>query len=130
MIVVDSSVWIDNLRKSDTPQVRRLQAIRTSDRVIVGDIVLLEILQGVRDDAKAATIERDFREYGITPMLDGDLASKAARHFRHLRSLGITIRKTPDLIIATFCIAGGHQLLHQDRDFSHFETHLELQVLC
>lgn len=129
MIVVDSSVWIDNLRGMDTPQVQRLHAIRISDRVIVGDLVLLEILQGVRDDQQAATLEEDFREYRITPMLDAEIAVKAAGYFRHLRSLGITVRKTPDLIIATFCIEGGHQLLHRDRDFSHFETHLGLQVL-
>lgn len=129
MIVVDTSVWIDNFRGLDTPQVRRLLEMRTSDRVIVGDIVLLEILQGVRNDQQAAALEKDFREYGIASMLDAEIAIEAARHFRQLRSLGITVRKTVDLIIATYCIANDCRLLHRDRDFDHFETHLGLQVL-
>lgn len=129
MIVVDTSVWIDNLRGLDTPQVRRLLQIRTSDRVIVGDIVLLEILQGVRNDQQAAALQMDFREYGIASMLDAEIAIEAARHFRQLRSLGITVRKTVDLIIATYCIANDCRLLHRDRDFDQFEMHLGLQVL-
>ena len=69
------------------------------------------------------------RRYGITPMLDPEIAVLAATNFRRLRSLGVTIRSSVDLVVATYCLAHGHQLLHDDRDFDHFERHLGLRVL-
>lgn len=128
MIVVDSSVWISNLHGFETEATHRLDSVDELD-IIVGDLVLLELLQGARSEVAALNIEARMQRFGISPMLNAEIAIAAARNYRHLRRLGVTIPKTPDLIIATFCIAGGHQLLHQDRDFSHFETHLELQVL-
>lgn len=128
MIVVDSSVWISNIRQIETPQVQILRSI-DQDVVVVGDVVALEVLRGVRNEREAQRQERHFRAYGITPMLDPDLAILAAEHYRTLRASGITASKTVDLIIATFCIARRHHLLHQDRDFDHFERHLGLEVL-
>ena len=127
MIVVDSSVWIANMRNDLTPQVRLLREI-DHDEVIVGDIVVLEVLRGMRGDREAAIQEQRFRVQGITPMLSPARAALAAAHFRRLRSLGITIRTAIDLVIATYCIEKGHDLLHQDRDFDHFERHLGLRV--
>jgi predicted nucleic acid-binding protein len=93
------------------------------------DIILLEILQGARDDAHAARIERALETYPIASMLDAGLAVQAARNDRRLRALDITVRKTADLIIGTFCIAGGHTLVHDDRDFHAMENHLGLTVI-
>lgn len=129
MIVVDSSVWIANLRNIDTASVRMLRAMKEDDDVIVGDLVMLEVLQGARNEEHAARIERDLRRFRIVEMMDTDVALRAARNYRYLCRLGVSVRKTIDMIIATFCIEGGHQLLHRDRDFSHFEIHLGLQVL-
>ena len=118
MIVVDSSVWIANLRRQDTEAVHKLFGFLDSPHeILVGDVVFLEVLQGARDDAHAAKIERSLRRFRIEPMLDPALAVSAARYFRHLRSLGITVRKTIDIVIGTFCIERGHLLLHDDRDF-------------
>ena len=128
MIVADSSVWIDNIRRNDTKQVRILLEAATLD-IIAGDIVVLEVLRGVRSEREAAVQEERFRRYGITPMLDPEIAVLAAANFRRLRSLGVTIRSSVDLVVATYCIANGHQLLHNDRDFDHFERHLGLKVL-
>lgn len=125
--MVDSSVWIANLRQIDSPEVRFLESIRKPRDVLVGDLVLLEVLQGARDELHAARIERRLRQFPVTPFLNEKLATLAAHHFRHLRSLGITIRRTNDLIIATFCIASGHSLLHSDRDFLPFVEHLGLE---
>ncbi|PPQ40171.1 type II toxin-antitoxin system VapC family toxin [Rhodopila globiformis] len=132
MIVVDSSAWIANLRGLATPVVRRLrETVDTADdQILLGDIILLEVLQGARDDAHAARIQRALETYPIAPMLDADLAVQAARNYRRLRALGITIRKTADIIIGTFCIAGGHALLHDDRDFAAMEHHLGLSVIA
>lgn len=131
MIVVDSSAWIANLRGLATPVVHRLrETVETADdQILIGDIILLEILQGARDDAQATRIERALETYPIASMLDAGLAVQAARNYRRLRTLGITIRKTADLIIGTFCIAGGHALLHDDRDFTAMEHRLGLAVI-
>jgi predicted nucleic acid-binding protein len=129
VIVVDSSVWIANLRKAETEAVRRLRLFRDDDQIIVGDLVLLEVLQGARDDLVAMRIERSLRRFDVVTMLDGALAVRAAANYRLLRSRGITIRKTIDLIIGTFCIELGHRLLHDDRDFDPMVEHLGLRLV-
>ncbi len=128
MTFVDSSVWIAYLRRDKTPATAKLAAEILTGNVIIGDIVLLEVLQGSRDDAHAARLERDLRNFPILSMLSAGLASLAARNYRELRNRGITIRKTPNLIIGTFCIAHGHHLLHNDRDFDPMAKHLGLLV--
>lgn len=128
MIVVDSSVWIAQLRRSRTPAVEKLEALPT-DEIIVGDLVLLEVLQGARDDRHAMEVERELRNLTIGRMLDDRVAVSAARNYRALRRRGTTIYKTPDLIIATCCIEYDHALLHDDRDFDSFVTHLGLRVI-
>lgn len=127
MIVVDSSVWIAELRGLSTPPVYRFQALLYGGEVIVGDLIVLEVLQGARSDAHAESLERTLRQFPIMPMCDVPLAVAAARHYRVLRSLGITPRKTVDLIIGTFCIEHGHDLLHDDRDFEPMHEHLGLR---
>lgn len=126
MIVVDSSVWIDDIRNRVTPQVDVLRRVDV-DQFIVGDLVMLEVLRGMRTEQEAALHEQRFRLVGVTAISDPDIAVVGARNYRTLRALGITIRSTIDVLIATFCIERGHQLLHSDRDFDPFERHLGLQ---
>jgi predicted nucleic acid-binding protein len=106
----------------------KLEAASAREPLLVGDLVLLEVLQGARDNAQAARIERALREYAIVSLLDDRLAAQAARNYRRLRDLGVTIRKTADIIIGTFCIEHGHSLLHEDRDFEPMEKHLGLRA--
>ena len=129
MILVDSSVWIAHLQGRTTPQTTKLEAAAVREPLLVGDLILLEVLQGARDEAQAARIERALREYAIVPLLDDGLAARATRNYRRLRGLGITIRKTADIIIGTFCIEHRHALLHDDRDFAPMERHLGLKVV-
>lgn len=131
MIFVDSSVWIANLRGSESDAVRKLRSYADNDdgQLLVGDLVLLEVLQGARDEAHAARIEQNLRRFPVAAMLDDGLAVQAARNYRSLRGRGITVRKTADMIIGTFCIEGGHTLLHEDRDFDPMVQHLGLQVV-
>jgi predicted nucleic acid-binding protein len=128
VIVVDSSVWIANLRDRDTAAVRRLRQLRDHEQIIVGDLILLEVLQGARDDLQAVRIEYGLRRFDVVPMLDDTLAVRAAANYRLLRSRGITVRKTVDLIIGMFCIERDHQLLHDDRDFDPMVEHLGLRL--
>jgi predicted nucleic acid-binding protein len=129
LILVDSSVWIAHLRGHRTLATAKLEAAAAREPLLIGDLILLEILQGARDEAHAARIERGLRRYAVVPLLDADLAQRAARNYRTLRELGVTIRKTADIIIGTFCIERRHSLLHDDRDFAPMEAHLGLKVV-
>jgi predicted nucleic acid-binding protein len=111
-----------------TPVTAKFAALIPSGRIIVGDLVLLELLQGCRDDAHAARLERDLRSFPVVPLFSDDLATLAAQNYRKLRKLGITIRKTVDLVIGTYCLEHGHHLLHADRDFDPMAAHLGLMV--
>ncbi len=129
MILVDSSVWIAHLRGQRTEATAKLEAAAEREPLLVGDLILLEVLQGARDEAHAERIERGLRRYRLVPLLDVDLAPRVARNYRRLRDLGITIRKTADVVIGTFCIERRHALLHDDRDFAPLERHLGLKVV-
>jgi hypothetical protein len=128
LILVDSSVWIAYSRGDDTPQTLKLEALATRQVVLIGDLILLEVLQGARSDAHALRLERALLNYRIVPLLDSDLAVRAARNYRRLRERGITIRKANDIIIGTYCIEHGHALLHDDRDFLPMQKHLGLKA--
>ena len=126
MIVVDTSVWIPYLHGIRNEKVDRLSSVDDLDMILVGDLILLEILQGARSDAVARTLQQTLAKFNAVPLSSPGLAVKAAANYRHLRGLGITVRKTVDAVIATYCIENGHWLLHQDRDFDHFQRHLGL----
>ncbi len=131
MICVDSSVWIGVLRNEKTGPVSMLKHLvqTRDDQVLIGDLVLLEVLQGARDTHHANRIEQNLRMYRGVSMLSESLAIRAAAHYRLLRSQGITIRKTVGLIIGAFCVAHDHVLLHDDRDFDPIAEHLGLRIL-
>ena len=129
MIVVDSSVWIDFLNGVRTAKVEWLLDLLGRQPLLVGDLILLEVLQGVASEAEATRVEAALRRFHVEPMLAPDLAIAAVGHYRRLRGLGVTLRKTVDLIIGTFCIARGHPLLTADRDFRPMAEHLGLQLI-
>jgi predicted nucleic acid-binding protein len=129
MILADASVWIDHLNGTVSDPVRRLRELMSSDPVLMGDLILCEILQGLRSEPEARLVERALRRYETVALCDPDLAVRVAANYRLLRSRGITIRKTIDLIIGTFCIERGHVLLHSDRDFEPMERYLGLRTV-
>ncbi len=126
MILVDSSVWIDFFLGRDSPQVDILDRSLGVREVGVGDLVLTEVLQGFRDDNDYRIARSIMDELTVFEMLGKGLAIKSAENFRKLRKQGITIRKTADVIIATFCIEHGLPLLFSDKDFQPFVQHLAL----
>ncbi len=129
VIFVDSSVWIDYFRGTPTRKVSQLIDLLDGDELLVGDLVLCEVLQGMRTERAARSAEAALREFDVVTLSDPDLAITAAANFRMLRSRGITIRTTVDLIIGTFCIERGHHLLHSDRDFEPMERLLGLRTV-
>lgn len=129
MIVVDSSVWIDFLSGRNAPHVRRLRGILGVEEIIVGDLMLCEVLQGLASESAAQEVESLLRRFEIVTMGGDLIAVAAARNFRLLRSRGITVRKTIDLLIGTWCIENRIELLHHDRDFNPMVHYLGLREL-
>lgn len=126
MIVVDSSVWIDFLNGRNAPHVRRLRILLGVEEVIVGDLMLCEVLQGLDSERASQEIEALLRRFDIVSMAGDAIAVAAARNFRSLRRRGITVRKTIDLLIGTWCIENRMPLLHNDGDFRPMARHLGL----
>jgi len=129
MMVVDSSVWIDYFNGKITKQTDLLHSLLGNELIVVGDLILTEVLQGFQND-------KDFKKAGelldsliFRQMLGKELAVKSAKNYRRLRKKGVTVRKTIDVIIATFCIANNLPLLHSDRDFYPMQKHLNLKVI-
>ncbi|MBK9153602.1 MAG: PIN domain-containing protein [Chloracidobacterium sp.] len=129
MILVDSSVWIDYFNGEDLPHTRKVDEILGVDEIVVTEIVVTEVLQGFRVKKDFDSTLEVLDSFLFQPMGGRDVAVQAARNFVYLRSVGFTIRKTVDTLIATKCILSGFQLLHNDRDFIPFETHLGLQTV-
>ncbi|MCP9773700.1 PIN domain nuclease [Synechococcus sp. Tobar12-5m-g] len=127
MIVVDSSVWIDFFNGVSTPEVERFDGLLGSTPVAIGDLILVEVLQGFRRDGDVATARQLFASMPLLAMLGPQNAYRAAENYRSLRSRGITVRKTIDGIIATACIQANLPLLFSDRDFEPYVEYLGLQ---
>ncbi|MBO9711807.1 PIN domain nuclease [Sphingomonas sp.] len=127
MILVDSSVWIDYFRGTPTPETDRLDALLGVEPLAVGDLILTEILQGFIRDTDFERARRLLEPLASVEIGGFEIAERAAQNYRALRSLGITVRKTIDTLIATRCIEDGLQLLYSDGDFDPFVTHLGLQ---
>lgn len=127
MILVDSSVWIDYFRGMPTPQTEMLDSLLGSEPVVTGDLVLTEVLQGFGSEHDFNQARKLLTSLVVVDLVGQDIAIQAARNFRALRALGITVRKTIDAVIATRCIASGLTLLHSDKDFDPFVRHLGLR---
>jgi predicted nucleic acid-binding protein len=129
VVIVDTTVWIDYFRGIENPETDWLNTELDRQRLGLADIILCEVLQGVRDEVVAKEVERRLVTLEMFDLCGVALAREAARNYRALRSRGHTVRKTIDCLIATFCLRGSHSLLHRDRDFDPFEKFLELAVI-
>ncbi len=129
MILVDSSVWIDYFDGRRTWQTDQLHDLLGNVPVIIGDLILTEVLQGFRSDDDYEVAKSYLSDLTFSQIGGYEVALESAQNYRKLRKKGITVRKTIDVIIATFCILEGLILLHDDRDFEPLVSHLSLRVL-
>ncbi len=127
MILVDSSVWIDYFRGTSTPEAETLDSLLSTEPIATGDLILTEVLQGFVSDRDFNQAKKLLTSLVIVDLAGQDIAIQAARNFRVLRALGITVRKTIDTVIATRCIQSRLSLLYSDRDFDPFVEHLGLR---
>jgi predicted nucleic acid-binding protein len=129
VVIVDSTVWIDFLTGAPTPEANWLDRELGRRRLGLTDIVLCEVLQGIRDDRRFEEVRARLSSFEVLAMGGSELAVATARNYRRLRARGHTVRTTIDGLIATFCLINDHILLHRDRDFDAFEKILGLRVV-
>jgi predicted nucleic acid-binding protein len=129
LILVDSSVWIDYFKGVVTPQTQRLDKLLGHELLAVGDLMLTEVLQGFAKERDFSEAKKLLTSLIVVELGGQEIAIQAARNFRALRNLGVTVRKTIDMIVAARCIASGYDLLHNDRDFEPFVIHLGLRIV-
>src|SRR5262249_52391521 len=120
--------WIDHFNGRETTAVATLRQTPLS-QVLIGDLIMVEVLQGFRREEEFRAAAAFFSTLEFSSMAGREIALTAARNHRFLRQRGVSVRKTVDTLIATFCLVWGHQLLHNDRDFDSFEKHLGLRVV-
>jgi hypothetical protein len=128
MIVADTSAWIDYVNGVDALHTNVLDYELEHNRIVTGDIIITEFLQGFRGEKEYQTAKRMMESLEYRDFVGKDNAIQAAQNYRKLRKSGITVRKTIDMLIATFCIENGFQLIHNDRDFDPMEEYLGLRV--
>jgi predicted nucleic acid-binding protein len=129
MVIVDSSVWIDYLNDKMNSHTTWLENALGTREVGLTSLILCEVLQGIRHERRFRETLTELLTFPVFEGLRADLAIASAQNFRALQRRGITVRKSIDCLIATFCIAAGHDLLHHDSDFDAFEEHLGLSVI-
>lgn len=129
MILVDSSVWIDYFRGTDTPQAQKLDELLGHELIAIGDLILAEVLQGFTSDRDFKQASKLLTSLTILDLGGQETAVQAAKNFRILRTHGITVRKTIDTLIATYCMTHDLPLLYSDRDFDPFAEYLGLRVV-
>jgi len=129
MLIVDSTVWIAYFNGLENPETDYLHTMVDKIPILIGDLILAEVLQGFRVDSDFEKARRTLGKYIQVEMVSPALALQSARNYRLLRRKGITVRKTIDSLIATYCIENEHDLLHSDSDFDGYEKHLGLKVV-
>ena len=129
MLVVDTTVWVDYFNGVENPQTNYLDSILNQTPILIGDLILTEVLQGFRHDPDFEKVRRMLGKFLQVDMVGPALAVQSARNYRFLRKKGITVRKTIDSLIATYCIENDHELLHNDSDFDGYEKYLGLRVI-
>ena len=129
MILVDSSVWVDYFKGRATAQTSLLEGLLDSQELAIGDLNFIEVLQGCKIEKEFNEVRRLLGRLDLVVLGGEDVAVPAARNYLKLRQLGLTVRGTIDVVLATRCIVSGYQLLHSDRDFDAFEKHLGLKCV-
>jgi len=129
VILVDSSVWVDYFNGTDTHQTDLLDSLLGKELVVMGDLILVEVLQGFQSDQDFETAKKQLLNFPFMDMCSKALAIESALNYRMLRKNGATVRKTMDVLIGTFCIHHQISLLHSDRDFEPMEKFLKLKTV-
>jgi len=129
MVIIDTSAWIEYFRNGEPTVVEKVDHYLDQDLVGIGDLIYCEVMQGIRSSRQRREISSLLRSLPSFEMVGFDIAEKSAANYRLLRSRGVSVRKTIDVLIGTFCVERGHKILHYDRDFDLMVPHIGLEVL-
>ncbi len=127
MVVIDTSAWIEFLNDTGHEIVTVLEYALDNELICLGDLVYCEVLQGIKNKRELNRVKSLFSTLHREPIGGFDMCERASENYKYLRSTGVTVRKTIDVIIGTFCLENGHEIIHNDRDFKHMEEHLGLK---
>ncbi|MFP3975596.1 MAG: PIN domain nuclease [Dehalococcoidia bacterium] len=128
MIIVDSSVWIDYFTGKESEQTNLLDSSLDKIPIVIGDLIMTEVLQGFQSDRDCETAKEMLLQLPFMAMGGLELSLKGAMNYRHLKRKGVTVRKTIDVMIGTFCIHHQIPLLHDDKDFEPMVKFLGLKI--
>ncbi len=117
MILADSSVWIAYFNGTHGSQADVLAGHLRRGTVVTADLTIMEVLQGFRHDREYRLVRDGMLQFHCFELGGRDMAIAAAQNYRALRKKGVTVRKSVDVLIATWCIENRVPLLHADRDF-------------
>ncbi len=129
MVIVDTSAWIEFFKNGDPGVVEKVDRSLDRDLVCLGDLIYCEVMQGIRSARERRQVSDLFDSLPHYGMVGFDIARKSAANYRRLRSKGVTVRKTIDVLIGTFCAENGFRIIHSDSDFDLMAAHIDLQIL-
>ncbi|MDE0838907.1 MAG: PIN domain nuclease [Kiritimatiellae bacterium] len=129
MVIVDTSAWIEYLRGGLPRIVKKVDLCLEQDLVGIGDLVYCEVMQGIRSPRERGEVSTLLLSLPQFDMVGFSMAEKSAANYRLLRSKGVTVRKTIDVLIGTFCAENGLQLIHHDSDFALMAKHIGLDTI-
>jgi predicted nucleic acid-binding protein len=128
MVIVDTSAWVEYFKNGDPTTVKKVDTCLERDLVVIGDLIYCEVLQGIKIKREREQVSSLFLSLPQYDMVGFHIAEKSAKNYRYLRSKGVTVRKTIDVIIGTFCIENNLQLVHHDRDFDFMASHIGFEI--
>ena len=129
MVMVDTSAWIEYFRGGLPRIVEKVDLCLEQDLVGIGDLVYCEVMQGIRSSREKGVVSTLLLSLPQFEMVGFDMAEKSASNYRLLRSKGVTVRKTIDVLIGTFCAEHGLRLIHHDSDFDLMAKHIGLDII-
>jgi len=127
MILIDTSGWIEYLNDTGHEVIRNIDYALDNELVCLGDLIYCEVLQGIKYKKELRKVKNVFNTLQKERVGGFEICEKASENYKYLRSIGITVRKTIDIIIGTYCIENGYEIIHNDIDFEHMEDHLGLK---
>lgn len=129
MVIVDTSAWVEYFRNGLPTVVSKVDRCLDQDLVGIGDLVYCELMQGIRSPRHRTEVSSLLLSLPHFNMVGFHIAEKSAANYRFLRSKGVTVRKTIDVLIGTFCAEHGFQIVHHDSDFNLMAQHIGLDII-
>jgi len=129
MVIVDTSAWIEYFRDGVPTVVERVEKHLDKDLIGIGDLIYCEVLQGISRESERREVTELLHALPHYGMVGFEMAERSAANYRLLRTRGVTVRKTTDVLIGTFCVVHDFGLIHNDRDFDQMAMHIGLRIV-